>query len=173
MVATAQTAESAAGSAGWGLVVLFPLFGGIGALAAAHRDPERGFVLPHRLAGDRPAYDAGFVGDFLHGAAGAIAILLIVPGDFGGANPINALRALVLAVIGGYGARAILEAALTSRLARVEQATKAAKEEEAEALRALQAAQGWIENADYRRKVNEFAVRLELGFTIPDTRPGS
>lgn len=321
LAAAAQAADSVPGSTGWLLVVLFPLFGGIGALAAAHRDPERGFVLPHRLAGERPAYDAGFAGDFVLGAAGAIAILLIVPGNLDSSNPFNALRALALAVIGGYGARAVLEAALTSRLAKVEEAAKAARDEAAalarrraraeaakravqshlegteprkseefdalftdlpsdgpldlfrmadekrsdwrkagrrdeiarvlpvlealerveapippaelqaaiamtyfdksapefdkalerieqaialaqakpakyliiravslimlaldgqaaedeaaEALRALHAAQGWIENAEYRGKVNDFAIRRNLGITIPDTRPGT
>lgn len=117
------------------LLVLFPALGGLAAIAAAHRDKDRGFVWPHRLDPQRPVYDIGFLGDFLVGCFGAIAIMLIIPGTPGFDTTWDKMRAFALAVIGGYGARAVLDAALRTRLAQAEKAAATAREETAELAR--------------------------------------
>jgi hypothetical protein len=147
------------------MVVLYVLLGGFGALAAAHRAKDRNFVLPHRIKeteGDaRPIYDAGFIGDFAVGMAGAIAIVLIVPGNLAFTpSPVTEfLRTLALGLVGGYGARAVLDAALKARLDQAERAAEEAKRE-AESL------------AERRRRASaaKLALQSHLEGTAPQTQ---
>ncbi|MCS6853187.1 MAG: hypothetical protein NZ523_00315 [Elioraea sp.] len=149
LLPAAARAETAAGG-----VVSHPAFlflyvvcGALGGLVAAHRDPERGFVLPHRRPASGSSWDAGFVGDALLGMAGAIAILLIVPGKPDVGFTFDGLRTMALAVIGGYGARAVLEAALSSRLAKVESETRDMLRKRKRAEEAKRAVQSHLEGS--------------------------
>lgn len=138
---------------------LYLACGALGALVAAHRDPERGFVLPHRRPEARWSWDAGFLGDAVLGIAGAIAILLIVPGKPEVGWTIEGIRTLALAVIGGYGARAVLEAALSSRLARVETETREILRRRKRAEEAKRAVQSHLEGTQ-KFTAQEFVARF-------------
>ncbi len=151
------------------LLMLFPALGGLAAIAAAHRDKDRGFVWPHRLDPQRPVYDIGFLGDFLVGCFGAIAIMLIVPGAPSFFTTWDKMRALALAVIGGYGARAVLDAALKTRLAQAEKTAATAREEAAELARrraradaAKRAVQSHLEGTERRTEAEFEALFRDL-----------
>lgn len=151
----------------WWFSLLYLACGALGALVAADRDPERGFVLPHRLPEARWSWDAGFPGDAVLGMAGAIAILLIVPGKPEVGFAIEGMPTLALAVIGGYGARAVLEAALSSRLARVETETSEILRRRKRAEEAKRTVQSHLEGTQELKTGNFVALFTDLPADAP------
>lgn len=115
-------------------ILLIALPGAVGGLLYSMR--ERKLVLP-RFHSDAPyTLDPGFVSDIWFGIAGAYIAFLIVPGNFkfdptaAKADP-EAFWAFVkitaLAIVGGYGGRALVDKALADiarKIDRVEQVQK-------------------------------------------------
>ncbi len=92
------------------LICLSGMFGG---LLFGIRDKK--LVIPHRKSEN--IYEPGVVTDVLFGAAGGVVIFLILPGDI---NPdkdtLSLLKFIGVAIIGGYGGRALVEKVLTQQI---------------------------------------------------------
>lgn len=133
------------------VIALVAVMGALGGLLAAHTQGDRGLVWPHKRGGDTPSYEFGIIGDILLGVGGAIVVFVTVPGEPAAKiaeSSTEMLRFLAFAVIGGFGARALLEQTLSQRVAaarrdaeeakRAVAETKAREQRGAEALKRVQ-----------------------------------
>lgn len=101
----------------YGLIALFGAFGGflygtrLSALTFPHRKP------------DSHALHLGFINDLLVGIGGAIVIFLIVPGtfEFDPTKPVEFLRGIATAFLGGYGGYALIDKVLNQKLKEIEE----------------------------------------------------
>lgn len=139
MVSLLQAAGPADGPAPYPTaksVALVAVMGALGGLLAAHTQTERGLVWPYRREGTTPSYEFGILGDILLGVGGAIVVFVTVPGEPAAKiaeSPTEMLRFLAFAVIGGFGARALLEQTLAQRVAAARRDAEEAKRAVAEA----------------------------------------
>lgn len=92
------------------LICLSGMFGG---LLFGIRDKK--LVIPHRKSEN--IYEPGVIVDVLFGVAGGVVIFLILPGDIKPEeNTISLLKFIGVALIGGYGGRALVEKVLTQQI---------------------------------------------------------
>jgi hypothetical protein len=92
------------------LICLSGMFGG---LLFGIRDKK--LVIPHRKSEN--IYEPGVITDVLFGVAGGVVIFLILPGDIKPEeNTISLLKFIGVALIGGYGGRALVEKVLTQQI---------------------------------------------------------
>jgi hypothetical protein len=92
------------------LICLSGMFGG---LLFGIRDKK--LVIPHRKS--KNIYEPGVVTDVLFGVAGGVVIFLILPGNIKPEeNTISLLKFIGVALIGGYGGRALVEKVLTQQI---------------------------------------------------------
>ena len=76
---------------------------------------DKKLVIPHRE--DKNIYEPGVITDVLFGVAGGVVIFLILPGDIKpGENTISLLKFIGVALIGGYGGRALVEKVLSQQI---------------------------------------------------------
>jgi hypothetical protein len=112
------------------VVAMVAIMGALGGVLAAHTQGDRGLVWPYRHAGDTPRYEFGILGDILLGVAGGIVVFVTVPGDPAAVITERAtemLRFLALPVIGGFGARTLLQKAVDARVGALEEETEKLK----------------------------------------------
>lgn len=112
------------------VVAMVAIMGALGGLLAAHTQGDRGLVWPYHYEGDKPRYEFGVLGDILLGVAGGIVVFVTVPGDPAGVITERAtemLRFLALPVIGGFGARTLLQKAVDARVGALEEETEKLK----------------------------------------------
>jgi hypothetical protein len=109
------------------------LFGGIlgGFLSGIG---HRGWVNPFQRNAEKGivAYDTGWFGDVLMGAAGAIVILLLLPGSFSLTDQFGWIKLLAIGIVGGYGGRRVIEQALAARVEDAERRARDAQKTAAE-----------------------------------------
>jgi len=92
------------------LICLSGMFGG---LLFGIRDKK--LVIPHRKSEN--IYEPGVVTDVLFGVAGGVVIFLILPGNIKpDENTISLLKFIGVALIGGYGGRALVEKVLSQQI---------------------------------------------------------
>jgi len=92
------------------LICLSGMFGG---LLFGIRDKK--LVIPHRKSEN--IYEPGVIADVLFGVAGGVVIFLILPGDIKPEeNTISLLKFIGVALIGGYGGRALVEKVLSQQI---------------------------------------------------------
>lgn len=92
------------------LICLSGMFGG---LLFGIRDKK--LVIPHQE--DKNIYEPGVITDMLFGVAGGVVIFLILPGDIKPEeNTISLLKFIGVALIGGYGGRALVEKVLSQQI---------------------------------------------------------
>ncbi|MGD9229935.1 MAG: hypothetical protein PVJ20_03895 [Desulfobacterales bacterium] len=92
------------------LICLSGMFGG---LLFGIRDKK--LVIPHRKS--KNIYEPGVVTDVLFGVAGGVVIFLILPGNITPEkDTISLLKFIGVALIGGYGGRALVEKVLTQQI---------------------------------------------------------
>ncbi len=112
------------------MLFILATVGGIGGLLQGVQ--TRGFVLPHRR-GDERVWEPGFLLDLVFGMAGALVIFLLVPGDMDFVvhehKVSDTVKVLALALVGGYGAPAIIARALSTALNRLERRLDAHQEQ--------------------------------------------
>jgi hypothetical protein len=112
------------------VVAMVAIMGALGGVLAAHTQGDRGLVWPYRHAGETPRYEFGILGDILLGVAGGIVVFVTVPGDPAAVITERAtemLRFLALPVIGGFGARTLLQKAVDARVGALEEETEKLK----------------------------------------------
>lgn len=112
------------------VVAMVAIMGALGGVLAAHTQGDRGLVWPYRHAGETPRYEFGILGDILLGVAGGIVVFVTVPGDPAAVITERAtemLRFLALPVIGGFGARTLLQKAVDARVGALEEETERLK----------------------------------------------
>lgn len=112
------------------VVAMVSIMGALGGLLAAHTQGDRGLVWPYRHEGDTPRYEFGVLGDILLGVAGGIVVFVTVPGDPAAViteRSTEMLRFLALPVIGGFGARTLLQKAVDARVGALEEETEKLK----------------------------------------------
>ncbi len=97
---------------------MISLSGMFGGLLFGIRDKR--LVLPHRYEGSRTDINPGLLTDLLFGLAGGFIIFLVVPGTFEFKPGWEAIKVLAIAVVGGYGGRAIVQKVLEQNIHQLE-----------------------------------------------------
>ncbi len=89
-----------------------------------------GLAVPHRTR-RKYIFDLGFINDLLVGIGGAIVIWLIVPGEFkfDPVEPVQFIRGIATAFLGGYGGYALIDRVLNQKLKEIEEKMEEEKEQ--------------------------------------------
>ena len=94
------------------LLVAMGLFGAFGGVLYGIRNQQ--FIWCHR-SGEH-SWHPGCLGDAAYGAAGAFVIFIIMPGSFDVDGDMQWVRFLAVALVGGYGGRALIDRALAETI---------------------------------------------------------
>lgn len=97
---------------------MISLSGMFGGLLYGIRDKH--LVLPHRYEESKNDINPGLLTDLLFGLAGGFIIFLVVPGTFDFKPGWEAIKVLAIAVVGGYGGRAIVQKVLEQNVRQLE-----------------------------------------------------
>ena len=106
----------------WYLIGAAGIFGGL-----LFGIKDRRLVLPHRTS--KSVIDPGFLVDFFFGLAGGYVIFMLVPGDFNIGDPWNIIKIVAVAIVGGYGGRALVEKVLSQQIQELENHIQEMKEQ--------------------------------------------
>lgn len=80
---------------------------------------DKRLVLPHRTA--KYVIEPGFLGDCLFGLAGGFLVFILLPGNFSfELNSWEVVKIVAVAVVGGYGGRALVEKVLAQQFYELE-----------------------------------------------------
>lgn len=100
-----------------GIFVGVTLSGAFGGLLYAIKEKKLELPYPEH----NKVFNPGFLSDCLAGLAGAYVVFLIVPGTFGPSetdDPIEIIKVLGMAVVGGYGGRGLMDKVLDDLIAK-------------------------------------------------------
>jgi hypothetical protein len=110
-----QTGPAAIEAWLWFLIAGSGMFGGF-----LYGIRDRSLVLPHRKS--KYVFEPGFIGDCLFGLAGGFLIFILLPGNFDyGAGIWELLKIVAVAVVGGYGGRALVAKMLSQQFQELEE----------------------------------------------------
>ena len=114
-IGSAQTAVNASAYLLWVVVGGAGMFGGF-----LFGIKDKKLVLPHRKS--RYVFEPGFVGDCLFGLAGGFLVFILLPGNFAFDlnSPEEIIKIVAVAVVGGYGGRALVERVLSQQFYELE-----------------------------------------------------
>ena len=118
------------------LYLVITLSGGFGGLLYTMRD--NGLELPHKLEDAPYNIQLGWISDFAYGIAGAFVVFLLLPpeilkgnenpGELSFMSPLEIVKLLSFAIVGGYGGRSLVDQAAAAMKKDVREARKAAEE---------------------------------------------
>lgn len=122
---------------------------------------DKKVVIPHME--DENTFHPGILSDSLFGLAGGLVIFLIVPGNF--ADPLKGyelIKFIAVAIVGGYGGRALVEKVLSQQIKDLEadlQKVKGQSERDSNALALLDA---YFDDDPDTRAVSEKELRKAI-----------
>ena len=130
----------------WILPLIFPCLGALGGLLY----PMQTGCIKMPSLNTKGEIEPGLIGDLLFGAAGSLAILLVLPGDFNlSPDKIEAdelLRSFAVAIIGGFGGRSLVEGLAKNSFSSLEKRTEKTEQK--------------LENLEKQRSIDAHAFAL-------------
>ena len=101
----------------WIVVLIVGVAGMFGGLLYGIKDKK--MVIPHQSS--KKTLNPGFLTDLLFGLAGGLVIYMIVPGSFNlEAGGFELVKIMAVAIVGGYGGRALVERVLAQQIKDLE-----------------------------------------------------